>query len=232
VWYLAVLAAKNYGWRVLIHSAENSDGPVFKKLMEFYLGKSLKKADDEEIATAHTFVKAHFKIISSRQLLTVEDFLMRAELVYDEGWPFQLLIGEPFNAFNIVGENMYRSTLNSLNILRVFKENYGCAVWVTDHIVTGAARKKTKEGYTEVPWKTDVNEGQIKAAKADDFIILHRLINHPFDKNRLQFHVVKIKDIETGGFPTQKDDPVILEINNDYSGYTCNGRDAIKSKKP
>lgn len=230
-WYLAVLAAKFHNWKVLINSAENNDGQIFKKLMEFYLNKSLKLADDEELTKAHSFVRSHFRIISSKQIHTMEEFLMKAELVYDEGWEYDLLIGEPMNSFAMESSaNIYMVTMQSLNLLRVFKENY-CSVMITDHIGTAAARKKDKDGFVEVPWKSDVSQGQIVAAKTDDFLILHRLVNHPYDNNKLQIHVTKIKDIETGGFPTKKDEPVVLEINKDYCGYTSNGQDPMKHKR-
>src|SRR3546814_8595201 len=85
LWYLSVLAAKLHGWKVIIHSAENSDGQLRKKLKEFYLGKSIKIADDEELTVAHEFVNDHFRIISSKQMHTLEDFLLKCEIVIDEG---------------------------------------------------------------------------------------------------------------------------------------------------
>jgi hypothetical protein len=229
VWYLSILAAKFHGWKFILNSGENGDGQLRKKLMEFYLGKSVKVMDDEELTISRDFVRDHFRIISSKNLHTVEDFLMKCEIVIDEGFEADCVIGEPFNSFDIpVDAQMYTLTIRALNQLRVFKENY-CSVWITDHVGTQAARKRDKDGYTEVPWKTDVDMGQVKCAKCDDFLILHRLINHPTDSNRLQVHVAKLKDIETGGFPTKKDEPVILEINSDYCGYKSNHVDPIKN---
>ena len=227
-WYLSVLAAKLYGWKFIINSGENGDGQLRRKLMEFYLDKPVKLMDDEEITIARDFVKKHYRIISSKNLHSIEEFLFKCEIVIDEGFEAECVIGEPYNSFDVpVDANMYMTTMKSLNLLRVFKENY-CAVWVTDHVGTQAARKKDKNGFIEVPWKSDVDQGQLKCSKADDFIILHRLVNHPYDNNRLQVHVAKIKDIETGGFPTKKDEPVILELNKDFCGYTCNHIDPIK----
>lgn len=219
-WYLGVNAAKFHDWNIIINAGENGDGQVRKKLMEFYLGKSVKVMDDEEVTIARDFVKNKFKIISSKNLHSVEDFLLKCEILIDEGFDAKVVIGEPYNSYDVaVTANLYMTTVRSLNIMRVFKENY-CSLWITDHIGTAAARKKDKDGFTEVPYKSDVSEGQIKCNKADDFIILHRLINHPLKNNELQIHVNKVRDIETGGFPTKKDEPVIIEINKDYCGYT------------
>jgi hypothetical protein len=231
VWYLAVLSAKLHGWKILIHSAENGDGMVRKKLKEFYIGKSLKLMDSEELTIAHDFVREHFRIISSKQFHTLEDFILKCEILYDEGFQYEVVIAEPWNSFDPPkNTDRYSNLIHSLNLLRVFKENYA-SVWVCDHINTEAARRKDKDGYIEVPLKADAEMGQMKANKTDDFVVLHRLANHPFDKYNLQIHVSKIKDVETGGYPTEKDNPVIITINRDYCGYTCNGLDPIKQRK-
>lgn len=228
VWYLAVLAARLHGWKIVINSNENGDGQLRKKLKEFYMGKSIKVADDEELTMAHDFVKKHFRIMTNKQLHTVEDWLLKAELIYDEGFEFDVLIGDPFNSYDVPTDaNMHLNNLKALNMLRVFKENYS-SVWITDHVGSTAARKKDKDGYIEVPWKSDIEYGQLKANKTDDFLMIHRLINHPFKKNDLEIHVHKIKDRESGGSPTQKDEPVIIQMNSDYCGYSANYHDPIK----
>lgn len=230
VWYLAVLAAKFHGWKILIHSAENSDGMLRKKLKEFFIGKPLKLMDSEEHTLAHDFVKEHFRIISSKQFHTLEDFLLKAEVIYEEGFQYEVLIAEPWNSFDPPKNvDRYSDLIHSLNILRVFKENYS-SVWVCDHVSTNAARNKDKKtGFVLPPIKGDIEMGVMKGNKTDDFLILHRVINDPENNNNLQIHVVKVKDVETGGFPTVKDEPVILTINKDYCGYTCNYVDPIKS---
>lgn len=231
VWYLAVLAAKLHGWKVLIHSAENSDGQLRKKLKEFFIGKSLKVMDDEELTLAHDFVSQHFKIISSKQMHSLEDFLLKCEIIYDEGYQFDLVIGEPWNSFDIPsGIESYRNNIHCLNVLRVFKENYS-SVWICDHVNTTAARAKDKDGYVLAPYKSDIESGQMKANKVDDFIMIHRVVNHPEKYKETQIHVHKVKDEETGGKKTKKDEPVIIELNADYCGYTCNGIDPIKHRK-
>ena len=231
VWYLSVLAAKFHGWRIIIHSAENSDGQLRKKLKEFYLGKSIKIADDEELTNAHEFVNDHFRIISSKQMHTLEDFLLKCELIVDEGFEADVVIGEPWNSFDIPNNvDSYRNNIHALNILRVFKENY-CSVWVADHINTTAARAKDKDGYVLAPSKADAEMGQMKANKVDDFIVVHRIGNHPDKKKETQIHVQKVKDEETGGKKTDKDNPVILELNADFCGYSCRGIDPIKHKR-
>jgi hypothetical protein len=229
IWYLALLSAKLHGWRVIIHSAENRDGQVRKKLKEFFLGKSLKLADDEELTIAHDFILEHFRIITSTQMHTIDDFLLKCEILIDEGFEADLVVGEPYNSFDIPSNvDSYRNNIHALNVLRVFKENY-CSVWVADHINTSAARTKDKDGYVLAPSKADAEMGQMKSNKVDDMIIIHRLGNHPFRKRETQLHVQKIRDEESGGSKTEKDSPVIVEMTEDYCGYTSGGINPIKN---
>jgi hypothetical protein len=237
VWYLAMLAAKLHDWKILIQSSENGNGQLRNKLMEFYLGKSVKLMDDEEIYLARQWVKDHFRIISSREFHTIEDFLLKCEVVYDEGFEFDLVIAEPWNSFDMpVEAARYATTIRQLNLLRVFKEEYA-AIWVCDHVSSEAAKRTETDkdspykGFIKPPYKADVEMGQIKAAKCDDFIVIHRLTDHPHRYTETELHVKKIKNIETGGKHTSKDNPVIIKLNSDYCGFTCNSQDPIKNTR-
>lgn len=228
VWYLGVLAAMLHNWKIIIHSAENGDGELRKKLMEFYMGKSVKLMDDEELTIARDFVKGHFRIVSSTQMHSLDDFLLKCEILVDEGFEANVVIADPWNSFEIPSTlDTYRNNIHSLNVLRVFKESY-CSVWFIDHINTNAARSKDKDGYVLAPNKADAEMGVMKSNKTDDFLIIHRIGDHPFKKYDTQIHVQKIKSVETGGYRTEKDNPVILEMRSDYCGYKCNNIDPIR----
>jgi hypothetical protein len=234
VWYLAVLAAMFHDWRFLVYSSENDDGQVRKKLKEFFLGKSLKTATKEELALAREFVTKHFRIIASTEMHTVDEMLIKAEIIYDEGYEFDCVIAEPYNSFQPMKElDAHRNNLYNLNKMRVFKKQYA-TIWAGDHVGSDAARsvetdkKSEYYGYVKAPWKSQIDGGQIKASKVDDFIMLHRLANHPFERYITQVHIQKVRDKETGGDVTDKDTPVKLQINMGYCGYTCNGIDPVE----
>ena len=227
VWYLAVLSAMFHGWKTLIYSAENKDAQVRKKMKEFFIGKKLLDMTDIERDMADNFFKDHFRIMTSKKMYTWDSLLIHAEVYFDEGWDYDVLIAEPYNAMDIPSNlDGHRHNLKALNALRVFKENY-CTVWVADHANTTAARNKDGDGHVIAPWKSDIDGGQLKANKADDFNILHRKVSHETDWMFTEFHSNKVKDVETGGKPTPKDNPVRFRMNENMCGFTVDGRDVV-----
>ena len=227
-WYFSVLAATMHGWKVLMYAKENRDGSVRKKIKEFYIGKSIKLFTADEHKLAKDFVSEHYRFFTAKRMHTAQDWLMKCEIVHDEGFEYDVVIGDPYNAFDLpVGENQYTVNLRSLNLLQTFKENYS-AVWITDHITSTAARGKNNDGGMEVPSKHDVEYGQMKPNKADDFLIAHRNLKDESVKYCTEIHVDKIKETETGGSPSPKDSPVLLYANKDLCGFRCNGVDPIK----
>ena len=226
-WYIAVMMAMLNDWKIIIHSAENNDGQVRRKIKEFYIGKELKQFSKEELEISKAWFKKHFIIMTSRKSHTWEDLLMKMEVVYDEGFKFDLAIAEPFNAMDIPdGLDSHRHNLKALNLMRVFKENYA-SLYVFDHINSNAARNKKDGGGIETPTKADVDGGQIKANKVDDFGIIHRDTKGA-DWRFLQLNIDKVKDVETGGKPTQRGEPIMILMNSNKCGYTINGYDAVK----
>jgi len=229
-WYKAVLQAMFNDKKFLLFSAENGDGQVRKKLKEFFLGRNINQVTKKERDLATSFVDKHFKIFSSKKMYTWEDFLMRAEIVFDEGWEYDCLIAEPYNSMDIPNEmSDHRHNVKSLNMLRVFKENYA-SIWVCDHAGSAAARDKDNDGYVKVPWKSSIDGGQMKANKVDDFLVYHRLVDHPTDWMVTEIHVQKIKDVESGGSPTQRGNPFRIVMNVNKCGYhQVDGFDPVKS---
>lgn len=228
IWYLAALASLYHGFKFLLFSAENNDGQIKKKLIELVMSEKITNASKEKIEWAKDHVEKHFRIVTNRNMFTWENFLKNAEIVYDEGFDYDVLIAEPYNAMEIQGSNKHMSDISCMNMLRVFKENYS-AVWVCDHANSEAARNvDTKTGFVRRPTKYGIDGGTIKANKVDDFVIIHRLVNHPEEYMVNQIHVDKIKDTDTGGKPTMKDEPVRITANKDLCGFSCGMIDPVQ----
>ena len=79
------------------------------------------------------------------------------------------------------------------------------------------------------PLKSDIEGGKAFANKADDFIVIHRMTQHPDMWNLTMCEVVKVKDTDTGGSPTKLNSPVLLDYNKGL-GFKVGGIDCIKRK--
>ena len=84
------------------------------------------------------------------------------------------------------------------------------------HAVTEAQRRKGDDG---CPWpfmlKIQRVEGKF-VNRADCFITIHRKVQHPIPSKEkvTEFHVRKVRDVETGGEPTPLEEPIRFE--NEY----------------
>jgi hypothetical protein len=226
VWYLATIAAMFHNWKFAIFSSENKDGQIKKKIMEFYLGKSITFATADEFKMAHDFFRDHFRIISSsKTIYSCRDVLDMGEVLYDQAWgKFECLIIDPYNSLKGGGD--YKDDYTNLSEIRLFAQSYA-SVWVCAHIQSGAARNRDSEGYIRTPSKADIEGGQPFANRADDMIIYHRLTNHPELWMYGQVNVVKVKDTETGGRPTRSSDPIMVRANKDQCGFACEAVDPV-----
>lgn len=83
-------------------------------------------------------------------------------------------------------------------------------------------RARDENGHPKAPMMADTEQGTMFAAKADDFITIHRKVNDELEWRKTEIHVRKIKEVETGGRPTPLNDPFLMEMN-DY----CRFQDSV-----
>ena len=66
------------------------------------------------------------------------------------------------------------------------------------------------------------------------FVTIHRKVQHPVPSDRkiTEFHIRKVRDVETGGEPTPIEEPVRFEMNTSRTGFRMNKtqRDLFISK--
>jgi hypothetical protein len=73
----------------------------------------------------------------------------------------------------------------------------------------------------------DTEQGTMFAAKADDFLTIHRRVNDELEWRKTEIHVRKIKEVETGGRPTPLSEPFYMEMNDFCRFQDAAGRDPI-----
>jgi len=226
LWYLATVANVLHGWKWIMYCAENSEPQVRKTIMQFRAGKALHEMNPVEYEHHLKWAYENFTIIKSDKIVTAHELLIMAQKINARSFHDAFLI-DPYNALDLDLENTkmnsheyhYRVTSE----FRAFCKRNETAIYLNCHAVTEALRRTHKDGpytnYPMAPNKADTEGGGKFANRADDFITIHRYTQHPTDYNLTEIHVRKIKETETGGRPTLKDDPIKFKMERGIYGF-------------
>lgn len=226
LWYLCLLSSLFHGWRWIIYSAENRNGSVIKRLIEFYCGEKINLLKESQYENAYNFIKSKFTIINNEQMYNFKDVLTITEKLKMQG-NYDGLLLDPYNALKIdLADNSKLSTheyhYEAASEMQMFAKKNDICVYLNCHVVTGAMRLKTP------PMKADTEGGGKFANKSDDFVTIHRETQDPQNWMCTQLHVRKIKEIETGGGYTPLEEPFIIKMNVNSCGFSdLNGFDPI-----
>ena len=220
-WWLLLLAAMLHGWKGIIFSSENTLGSFMRKMIQFYWGKPLRgkfAMNATEFQIAKKFVEDHFKLIKAQEdLYNYKDIINMVKKTRQLG-KFDYGMIDPYNSLKIDLSgfsklNTHEYHYEALSEIKSYGQQTKFGWFVNHHAITAAARAKDGEKkYPAAPNKADTEGGQKVANKADDFLTIHRITQHPTEWMVTEMHVRKIKDTETGGRPTSIDFPVKFEM--------------------
>lgn len=209
IWYLALLSNLLHGWKWIIYSSENSVGALMRKMIEFYWCEHITKITDENYNKAKKHIESNFKIILSDDKLYgyVDILAMTKKLLAKE--KYHALLIDPYNSLKTDLKSNSKLTSHdyhyeALSDIQLFKKKNEISIFLNCHAVTNALREKTSAGYAKAPGKADTEGGGKFANKTDDFITLHRLVDSQDDFMWTEFHVRKVKEVETGGSITKR----------------------------
>lgn len=229
LWWLQLIAAMYHGWKFLIFSSENSIGSCMRALMQYYWGKPLvgfNKMNEMEFGKAKQFIEAHFKIIKAQEdLFNYKDIINMVKKARDKYPDLKYCMVDPYNSLKIDLSGFSKLSTHeyhyeALSEMKAYGQQTNFGWVINHHAVTAAARAKDGEKkYPAAPNKADTEGGQKVANKADDFLTIHRVTQHPTDWMVTEVHVRKIKDTETGGKPTPLDLPVKFERYNNGCSF-------------
>jgi hypothetical protein len=184
-----------------ISSPEGKTADTRRDLMEASAGKKMKHMSKPEYDKLFAKSRQNFHIISNDKHWSIEEILDKGRVLYEQ-FGIDVLLIDPFSFY--AGSGNFSDDNAILSKMRVFAQKY-CSVIVVDHPYTGYTRdsKNKENGYLRLPTKYDASGGNSKANRCDDFISIHRIINHPDDDVRktMQVSVQKVKDKSTGGEP-------------------------------
>ncbi len=228
VWWLMLLAAMYHGWKGIIFSSENTLGNFMRKMIQFYWGKQLVgqfAMSNSEYVIAKKFIESHFILIKAQEdLYNYKDIINMVKKAKTKYPDLNYGMVDPYNSLKINLSGFSKLSTHeyhyeALSEMKSFGQNNNFGWYINHHAYTGAARQKDGEKkYPVAPNKADTEGGQKVANKADDFLTIHRITQHPTDWMVTEIHVRKIKDTETGGKPTILDNPVKFEM---YKGGTA-----------
>jgi hypothetical protein len=220
-WFFALISALYYNWQWVIFSSENTIGAFMRRMIQMYWGKPLRgdyAMSKEEFNIAKSFIEKRFKIIKAQeQLYNYKDIINLTKIARTEFGNYDAGMVDPYNSLKIDLSgfsklNTHEYHYEAISEFKSYGQQTNFSWWMNHHAVTAAIRMRDADRkYAIAPRKEDTEGGGKMANKADQFLTIHRLTNHPTDWMNTEIHVRKVKDTETGGRPTPIDEPVKLQ---------------------
>ena len=237
--YLFTLWAKKHDLRFVIFSSENTAQSIARRIVEFRMGKTIQEANETLIKKAMDWCYDHFKIIDAEKIYTYKTLLDEVQAIKDV-WDFNGLLVDPYNSLSkeyaiYKSFGGYEYDFYCLTEFRLFAKKNQIALWINCHGNTDSLRKvwAGNHEYAGLPRPlqlADVSGGTAFTSRPDDVICIHRQTTHPTDWMFTQVHVLKVKEIETGGRPSSFSDPIKLKMKINNIGYEYMGRDLFFDK--
>lgn len=227
-WWLLLIAAMYHGWVGIIFSSENTLGNFMRKMIQFYWGKQLAgkfAMSNSEYVIAKKFVEQHFILIKAQEdLYNYKDIINMVKKARKKYPKIKYGMIDPYNSLKINLSGFSKLSTHeyhyeALSEIKSYGQQTNFGWFINHHAVTAALRLKDGDKkYPVAPQKADTEGGGKVSNKADDFLTVHRVTQHPTDWMVTELHVRKIKDTETGGQVTPMDSPVKFEM---YKGGTA-----------
>ena len=227
VLFLMVNSSIKHGWKWCVYSSENATASTKMRLMEFATDRKVDRMSRSELASAYNWVNKHFVFFSNKDMYSFHDILAFTDKVR-ESQKIDALFIDPYNSLKIdmgqhskigIHEYHYEAASELLN----YSVNNELAIWLNTHAVTEAQRRKDGEGYPVAPYAEDSEHGGKWVNRCSCFLTIHRKVQHhdPIVRKTTEFHVRKVRVVETGGAPTPLYDPIEFQMNITNTGFYC-----------
>lgn len=227
LWYFLILALK-HNLTFTIWSGENRTGQQKRDLIQMLAGVKFRDIPKKDIVVYLEIIDQQFQFINNAKLYDHKEIIS----LFKKSKSDACLV-DPFTGLNHNrGVAQFERNYLICNEVRRQCNLTGQTIYVNTHPQTEASRRvyphdHLLSGYIQPPKKSDTEGGQVFANRCDDFLTIHRLVNHPDLWCFTEVHVRKIKDTETGGFPTFLDTPMRFDYNHGL-GFTIGGHDLLK----
>ena len=222
IWWLLLIAAMYHGWKGIIYSSENTLDSFMAKMVQFYWGKPLHGKNamtEQEYKTAKEFIEKYFILIKAEEeLYNYKDIINMVKKARKKHPDLTYGMIDPYNSLKIDLTGFSKLSTHeyhyeALSELKAYGQKNQFGWFINHHAVTAALRlKDADKKYPVAPQKADTEGGGKVANKADDFLTIHRITQHPTDWMVTEVHVRKMKETDTGGRVTNFDNPVKFEM--------------------
>jgi hypothetical protein len=230
LWYFVCLSIKhNIKWDIF--SSENSLGSLKIKLLQFWTGQKILGMTDQTFYRYQNEVDAHFNFFDTKKHYTAKLILDTSRKTESNG-----LLIDPYNSLTVETGNKHQEDYNICRDIRLFCKQTDKSCYVNTHLVTEAARKKYHKdhdyaGHVMPPEKADTEGGQKFANRADDFISVHRMVQHDERWNITEIYIRKVKETLTGGNTTKFEEPLEFRMV-DYCKFFINNINPLERNAP
>ena len=223
--YLMVNVSIRHGWKWIVYSAENKTASIKAKLMSFAVNLPLKEMVNPEVDEAYKWVNKHFKVVSNNQVYSYTDLIVFGEKLLRQG-DYDGFFIDTYNALKIQmsngnGLSTHEYHYEAASEFLTFSNKHNIAVWLNAHAVTEAQRRKGADDLPIAPYAEDTEGGGRTVNRSDCFLTFHRKVQHQdYDMRRTsEFHVRKVREVETGGQPTMINSPILFELNQSNTSF-------------
>jgi len=222
--YLIANATIRHGWKWLIYSSENRTASVKMHLMQFAADRKVENMTYAQRKQAYKWVQEHFTLINNNGIYSYSDIILFMEKVMRQQ-VLDAVFVDPYNSLRLdmsgssIGVHDYHYEAASQFL--TFSKANEVAVWLNMHAFTEAQRRKGDDGLPVAPYAEDTEGGGKFVNRSDCFLTLHRKVQSPDHTIRKmsELHVRKVREVETGGYPTPLEDPYRMVMNTSHTGF-------------
>lgn len=209
--FYALCLAVIHGIKWCIWSGENGHGQIYRDMIKMLSGRKYEELELSEIRFYSTYIEQYFDFVDNRDLYKPDQLLK----IFDNSGADACLI-DPFTGLDRGYE--WSDNYRFLNEARHFINSTGISLFINTHPVSSAGRSVYPEshvwsGHIKAPLKDEVEGGKPFINRTDNVVVIHRLTKHEEMKYYTLISVDKIKDQDTGGEQTMKDNPILAEFN-------------------
>lgn len=229
-WYFLNLALR-HDLKICMYAGENPKGQILRDLIQMYSGIKFKDIPDQKIKNYCAYIEQFFEFVPNDKIYRPEELL---DIFGNSGCNIGLI--DPFTALQ--REYTYSGNYEFLNMTRQFINDSKMAIYINTHPATESGRSGALyppnhewSGSLRMPLKSEIEGGKSFLNRTDNMLVIHRMPKNESMKYYTMISTEKIKDIDSGGSYTPRDQPVLFEFNSGL-GFKVSGKDSLSDLRP